>query len=94
MEKEKFKILVIDVQTNQVLFECPISQSERAYTFAAEMEQIGLEIKVIAPTFTDTLTTSLGLTKEAREHYNEGLQEEFEQHEGSCCFENSNQKIQ
>lgn len=87
MEKEKSKILVRDVQTKATLFECSIQESEKAYQFAAEMEELGLDIEVIAPTLTDTLSNSLGLSAEQKATYKESMEEEMEHHEGSCCFE-------
>ena len=83
------KIRVIDVQTGQCLFECSMVESDKAYHFAAEMEKIGLDIKVQAPTLSQTLSSSLGLSQEAQAAYEESLEEEIEQHESSCCLENS-----
>lgn len=93
MEKEKSKIIVRDVQTQQVLFECPVTESEKAYQFAAEMEEMGLDIEVISPTLSETLSTSLGLTKEQLQEYKNSMDEEIEAHEGSCCFEDSDKIV-
>jgi hypothetical protein len=87
MEKEMPKIKVLDQHTGQTLFECSLQDSEKAYQFAAQMEEMGLDIKVISPTLTETLTNSLGLSPEARAAYSHSVEEEIEQHEGSCCFE-------
>src|SRR3989344_5579237 len=84
MEKEKPKILVRDVQTQQVLFECAITESEKAWQFAAEMEEMGLDIEVISPTLSETLSNSLGLTNEELQAYKESMEEEMENHAGSC----------
>lgn len=92
MEKEKPKILVRDVGTQQVLFECPLTESEKAYQFAAEMEELGLDIEVVAPTLGDTLSSSLGLSREQQQEYKESLEEEMESHDGSCCFTSDDDK--
>ena len=81
------KIRVLDQQTGQTLFECSIQEGEKAYQFAAEMEEMGLDIKVEVPTLTETLSQSLGLSREQVEAYKRSMDEEIEQHEGSCCFE-------
>ena len=87
MEKEKSKILVRDVATQQILFECGINESEKAWQFAAEMEEMGLDIEVINPTISETLSHSLGLSKEELEEYKKSMDEEIESHDGaSCCF--------
>lgn len=93
MEKEKPKILVRDVQTQQVLFECAITESEKAWQFAAEMEEMGLDIEVISPTLSETLSNSLGLTNEELQAYKESMEEEMENHAGSCCFTSEDDKI-
>ncbi len=94
MEKEKLKVQVLDVTTKQVLFECPLEESERAYQHAAQMEELGLDIEVLSPTLTDSLSTSLGLGKEAQASYKKSLEEEMDSHEGSCCFDDSGKPVQ
>lgn len=85
MKKDMPKIQVLDIQTEQVLFECEIDQAEKAYAFAAEMEEMGLDIKVVNPTLADTLSSSLGLTGRALADYRESVEDEMEDHDGSCC---------
>ncbi len=87
MEKEISKIRVVDTETRQVLFECSLEESEKAYQFAAGMEEMGLSVEVMHPTISETLTDSLGLSNEDRRIYEESLEEEIEHHDGSCCFE-------
>ncbi|MBA2404336.1 MAG: hypothetical protein H0V66_06160 [Bdellovibrionales bacterium] len=86
MEKETPKIRVIDQQSGQTLFECSLQDSEKAYQFAAQMEEMGLDLKVIVPTLSATLSQSLGLTRDEQIAYEASLEEEMEEHEGSCCF--------
>jgi hypothetical protein len=87
MEKEKMKIQVLDVHTGQSLFECPLTESEKAYAFAAQMEEMGLDVEVKNPTLSQTLTASLGLSQTEVAEYEKSMEEEMEHHEGSCCFE-------
>jgi hypothetical protein len=92
MLKEKSKIFVRDIHTQHILFECFIDESDKAYRFAAEMEELGLDIEVVSPTLSEGLSASLGLSKEQLEHYKESMDEEIEAHEGSCCFEEADKK--
>lgn len=92
MEKVRPKIQVVDIESNQVLYECSIEEAEKAYQFAAHMEEMGLNLKVRVPTLSDTLSNALGLSPEAKRDYQESLAEEIENHDGSCCFENSDKK--
>lgn len=93
MEKEKLKIRVIDIGTGQVLFECALNESDKAFKFAAQMEEIGIDVNIINPTLSETLSESLGYSEEQKQKYKESLEEEIEQHEGSCCFEEKENKI-
>ena len=92
MEKSKTKVQVLDVQTEQVLFECELNETEKAYIFAAKMEEMGLDIKVVEPTLGDTLANSLGVSREQQAEYKADLEHEMESHEGSCCFTDDNDK--
>lgn len=92
MLKEKSKVTVNDVNTNQTLFECSLEDVEKAYQFAAQMEELGVDVKVISPTLTQTLTRSLGLSEEQTSDYEKSMDEELEHHEGSCCFEDEEDK--
>ncbi len=92
MEKEMPKIRVIDVETQQCLFECPLKDSEKAHAFAAEMDALGLSVKLVQPTLAQTLSHSLGLTTMEIAAYEESMEEEMEHHEGSCCFEDDSTK--
>ena len=58
----------------------------------AEMEEMGLDIEVVIPTMGDTLSSSLGLTKDQHQEYKDSLEEEMEHHDGSCCFTNEEKK--
>lgn len=86
------KIQVLDVQTEQVLFECAIKDAEKAYVYAAEMEEMGLDVKVVDPTLSETLTSALGLSNEEVQEYKESMDQEMEEHVGSCCFEEMDEK--
>lgn len=79
-------IRVIDVGTNQVLMEVPLEEAEKAYAFIAEMEEMGLDLKIENPTLADTLSQSLGLTPQQVAEYKESMDHEIEDHDGSCCF--------
>ncbi len=87
------KIRVVDTDTRQVLFECAIDDSDKAYQFAAGMEEMGLSIEVLHPTLSETLTSSLGLSNEDRRKYEASLEQEIEEHDGGCCFEDADKKV-
>jgi hypothetical protein len=92
MEKEMPKVRVIDLQSGQTLFECSMQNSEKAYQFAAEMEEMGLDLKVVVPTLSATLASSLGLSRDEQTAYETSLEEEIEDHGGSCCFDDKDAK--
>jgi hypothetical protein len=92
MEKEKLKISVVDIATKQILFECPISESDKAYQLAAEMEELGADVEVMSPTLNESLSASLGLSEDSQRAYLESVKAEEHLHEGSCCFEDDSEK--
>lgn len=79
------KVKVVDVQSNETLFECSVEQLESAYRRASDYEEMGLDVKVIAPSITQTLTNSLGLNHDEEEDYQNSVVAEMEDHDGSCC---------
>lgn len=94
MEKETLKITVLEAYTRQVLFECPLEDSEKAYAYAATLEKEGVDIIVQNPTLSETLTQSLGLSNEAQAEYQASMEREMEEHDGSCCFKENKETRQ
>lgn len=85
------KVQVISTDSKEVLFTCEITQEDKAYAFAAQMEQIGVDVTILSPNVTDTLSDALGLNTEDQEKFQESIFEEIHDHEGqddksdSCC---------
>jgi len=63
MEKEMPKIFVRDISSGQILMETGLEEGEKAYSYAAELEEIGLSVEVINPTLTESLLYSLGASE-------------------------------
>lgn len=84
------KVKVIAIQTDEVLLEVPIEEMARAYEYAAQMEEMGIEIKLDAPTVADTLSDTLGLSIDDRHRLETSMDDEIHDHEGSCCAKPSN----
>jgi hypothetical protein len=74
------RVQVIDNLSGQVLFDCDIKEMETAYSKASEYEEMGLDVKVLAPGLTESLIASLGATKEEIDQYKLGLEEEINTH--------------
>ena len=74
------RVQVKDILSEQILFECDISDIEKAYQKAREFEEMGLDIKVVAPGLTETLISSLGANQEEIEKYKLGLEAEVDDH--------------
>lgn len=77
------QVKVIDALSGTVLFQTSIEKCEEAYTFAAQMEEAGLDIKIEAPGLTETLIRSLGANDDEIADYKQGLEEEIESHNDS-----------
>lgn len=83
----KTLVSVKNLETDEVLFTCPIEEIEQAYSYAADMESLGLNIVLDAPAITQTLAESLGVQGEELENFKDSVREEIEDHDGSCCVE-------
>jgi hypothetical protein len=89
------KVQVLSTDSKEVLFECEVDQESHAYEYAAQMEELGVEVEVISPNVIDTLTTALGLKKDEEDAFRHSVYEEIHDHEGqeeselvdtdSCC---------
>jgi hypothetical protein len=88
----KSKLRVIEQSSGEVLFECGLDQAEAAYVKAAELEEMGLDVKVEHPGVNETLAASLGVDGPAMEALQESLAEELEGHE-SCCYDEKGARI-
>jgi len=54
--KTNLKVKVIDKHSKECLFECPVEETEKAYEYAASLDEMGLEVEVITPNIADTLS--------------------------------------
>lgn len=90
------KVQVISQDSKEVLFECELADESKAYEYAAQMEELGIEVEVLSPNVIDTLTTALGLNKDEEDTFKHSVYEEIHDHEGqeeasnlvdtdSCC---------
>lgn len=81
----KSKVKVIDHHSEEVLFECDIETIESAFQYAAQMEKMGIDVRILSPTITETLCDSLGIEHDEREEYEQSVVAEIDDHDGSCC---------
>ena len=54
-----------------------------AYDYATKMEEMGLDIEVIAPGLAETLITALGANTREINEYKQSLQDEIDEHDDS-----------
>lgn len=78
-------VKVIASDTNEVLLETTVDKLDEAYKFASQMDQMGINVEVLAPTITETLSDTLGLSLDDKYHYEKSIDQELEDHDGSCC---------
>lgn len=73
-------VRVIDNLSGSTLMETTLDKIQDAYTFAAMMEEVGLDIKIEAPGLAETLITSLGASDEEVADYRKSLDQEINDH--------------
>lgn len=82
-------VKIIDNASGEVLFTCSLEQIEKAYTEASQYEDYGLDVRIEAPTLTQTLAKSLGIEGESWEKYHDSVIAEIHDHEGCSTCENT-----
>lgn len=75
------QVRVIDNISGTVLFETSLEKINEAYSFAAMMEENGLDIKLDAPGVSETLIKSLGASETEMAEYKLSMDNEIEDHE-------------
>ncbi len=88
MKQQNF-IRVID-QEGQELFHCHIEERDKAFQFAKQMEELGIEVNIQEPSLIETLGSSLGINSKEAERLKETLIHEIEEHNIGCCFSQQN----
>lgn len=78
------QVKVIDKASGEVLFGCTMEEREKAYAFATEMENVGLDVEIISQSLNETLGRSLGMSEEDIEILNQTMEEEIDSH-NDCC---------
>ncbi|MAE58592.1 MAG: hypothetical protein CME69_06905 [Halobacteriovorax sp.] len=73
-------VKLIDQMTGTELFSCDISEIEKAYAKAEEYEEMGLDVKLVAPSIPETLIKSLGAGESDINKLNETITEEIASH--------------
>ena len=76
-------VYVIDSLSKSILFETSIEKISDAYAFATQMEEVGLDIEIIAPSLAESLIQSLGANDQEIEDYKKSLNKEIEDHDAS-----------
>ncbi len=83
------RIKIIDNLSNSTLYEYSMEEADKAYEKSEELEAMGLDIKLVIPSVSETLIRSLGADSDAVNKLREMLDEEIASHieeEGSCSI--------
>jgi len=81
------KVKVIEQSSQEVLFECEIHEMEKAYNYAEQMEEMGLDIKIVSPSAPETLARALGSSEEQIAGLKKQIDSEIESHNIEDQFE-------
>ena len=77
------QVKVVEPRSGEVLLQCGVEEEARAYQFAQEMEQMGVEVKIIAPSVSQTLASGLGVSAKDWQGYQRSMDQEIADHDGS-----------
>jgi hypothetical protein len=90
MEPAMSTVKVIDPQSNKILLETSIEEIEKAYAYAREMEEYGIDVIIDAPSSSETLISSLGANSEDISALKDGINAEIASHDGCCNKKETN----
>ncbi len=76
----KSKIKVIEANSLEVLFECDFEDHDKAFDYARKMEEMGIDIKIHAPSLSETLAVSLGADESDLSTLRDEVDEEIASH--------------
>ena len=77
---EKNTVKVMDSEGN-LLFSCPLEEKDRAHAYCCQLESMGVEAVLEAPTLPESLAFSLGMAEEERGKLAESVDFEIAEHE-------------
>ncbi len=79
------RIKVLEKQSGEVLFECEVTEEEKAYTYAKDMEELGIDVEVKIPSVSETLISVLGASEKDVDTLKHMMDEEIESHNDVSC---------
>ena len=79
------RIKVREKQSSEVLFECEINEENKAYAYAKDMEEIGIEVEVEIPSVSETLISVLGANESDVDALKAMMDEEIDSHNDVSC---------
>lgn len=82
MEKEN--ILVQDDQ-GTTLGKFSFNDRDKAFELACQLEEMGVEAKIVEPSLPESLIASLGASDSDREILKQEIDEEMADHSDECC---------
>lgn len=80
------KIKIYEFNTNELLASFEYDQTEQAYAYAKQMEELGIEIRMDIPSVNHSLGESLGMSESELATLSAAMDEEIASH-GVCCGE-------
>ena len=73
-------IKIKDQVTGELLFECNVDESSKAFKFALDMERYGIKTHIETPNSLETLASSLGPLGESMIQLKEAIHDELKDH--------------
>jgi hypothetical protein len=81
---DKKNILVQDSQ-GTTLGSFNFENRDQAFELACQLEEMGIDAKIVEPSLPETLISSLGASTEDKETLKKEIEDEIEDHGEDCC---------
>ena len=74
------KVKIIDLSTETILYEYSIEDNDKAFHKANELENMGLNVKILTPTSIETLGVALGADHQSLKNVSQEIEKEIDSH--------------
>jgi len=85
VDSELAKLISIKDAAGQILKSFDLQDRDKAFDYANELEEMGIEVTLNEPSLPETLIMSLGASTKEREDLMTELNEEIDDHVPTCC---------
>ena len=91
---KSYTVKVIDKLEGQTILECPVEEQDKAFEYAKQMEELGLDVKIDSPSVPESLARVLGAREQEIQNLRHEIDKEIDSHSPDTCQDPKEQNAQ